>query len=214
MEKQNFLIKVLFSLVICMNISSCTRADIHTSFIKSIDRQEDFSINNIDTINQSDRTIVLIKTNNHFVNELLERDKKNTISSEKYYLAVISYDIKQATSDFVSIVKSVYVEEEGTAKGYSAWDESLIFYKYNNNIYEIKYQVGEHTIREKVLQAVNNGEIDSSCLDEYIVKPERQSYFFKNGTLYLHDPISFPVCQIDLEIDLKKDNITFLEVHF
>jgi hypothetical protein len=205
--------KVFFLLIVCMNISSCTRADIHTSFIESIRIYESISINSIDTIRNNDIVFYLPNTNSKLLQSVLYNDMKNSVENTDYSGAEITYEIKQASPLFFSLVKSVYIETANSPKGYFSWDECLNFYKYKDGIFEIKYYSNEQEVNEKVNLSIKRGYIEEPCLREDWVSIEEQEYFFQNGRIYLHNPISFPTCWIDLEMNLNTGNINFNEIH-
>lgn len=214
MGQVKYLYKIISYLLVFVNVSSCTRANIHSNFTRDIKKQNKFIINNIDTIKKNNRTIIYLNTDNGFVNEVLNNDKKYVLENKKYFSAEIQYEIKQVSTNFISIVKSVYVEDTNSPKGYFSWDECLNFYNYKDGIYKVNFHIYEQELNAKLIEAVKKGEIEDICLNESRKSIEHQDFFIQNGKIYIHYPIEFPACWLDIEVILDKEKIVYFEEIF
>jgi hypothetical protein len=202
--------KIAFFLIISISIYACLRADIRKSFVINLKWNDSVSIYGIDTLRDSGVIFYLPNTDNKLLNIILDRDVKNSLEQVEYNGGEIRYEIMQCSDIFVSVIKYVYIEDEGSPRGFFVWEECLNYFMYYNDIYKIKYNFNKEYDSE-INKLLSTGEIDLDCEKMGLKEKANICFYFYEGVLYLHNPINSPFCQINFSIPFDIQKISFIK---
>ncbi|MGI8600075.1 MAG: hypothetical protein ACR2KB_12555 [Chitinophagaceae bacterium] len=197
------------NLLICLSITSCAQSSIKLSFLEEIKYPDKINVLRIDTLQSDNIVFYLPITNNQFANKILLNDKKLSLNNPDYLKGTIQYKVKQVSNNFISVVKDIYIEDDTSPKGYFSWKECLNFFRYYEKIYEIEYILDENEIYAKLIEAVNNGKLEKECLEEDRYPIKDMFFYFSEGKLYVQNPIIFPICWLDVKVDINENNLKF-----
>ncbi|HUH73167.1 MAG TPA: hypothetical protein VLZ75_02050 [Chitinophagales bacterium] len=151
------------------------------------------------------------KVQQKFWANIINTDIENTVRDKTMQEAEVTYEVMQCSGNFFSYLKSIYLKDSMSPNGYFSWDICLNYYLENEKLYKIYFTFDKIEIDSFIHASIKQGIIEEFCLMESQVSAESQSYFFKKGKLYFHNPISYPVCWIDLNMSFSIENLSFKE---
>lgn len=194
-------------IVFCVTtLSSCAQSNIQEKFKEELAIRNNIAVKRIDTITQKMKICVPI-TDNSFAQRIFDIDKSESLRDPKNINGIITYKIMTLSDNFISVVKTVYVEDSGSPRGFYIWDNCLNFFSYGNAIYSIEYKISD--IGQILQEAVKKKDLDVSCLKEEVKNLPDQNFYFKSKSLYVHNPINSPFCDVDIEMPLKLEFVNF-----
>ncbi|MDI9320072.1 MAG: hypothetical protein QM530_06295 [Phycisphaerales bacterium] len=197
----------LFGLVFGIALNSCAQPKINKEFMKDILSKNKLLINSIDTV-KGKMTIFLPLTKNDAINRIFEMDKVKSLNDPDKLDAIISYKVMTLTSNFISAVKTVYIEDASSPRGFFAWDEKFNYYLFEGSVYNVKYNLVED-IRPFLNDAIEQNILDADCANVELKTSNDLNYYFYETKLYLHNPITTSFCDVDIPIKYSSDAVTF-----
>lgn len=200
----------IFFLSTTLCYSSCAQKDIFTAFTLEVNA-EGYVDNRftIDTIIENNIKYYVPKLNSKRFERLLFLDISNSRNDSSLIGAEVTYDIVHYSENFMSVIKNVYIKNDGSAKGYYSNDYGINMFIYNNKTYKVNISFDNQEISSALKAAANFNIIDSECLRENIKSVEYMQYCFKDGKLLIINPIEFPVCWNNIPIPFTTKNIEF-----
>ena len=206
--KRNLILLYLLS----MFFSCSAKEGIYPYFINQLKEKVKVDVTCFDTVTRQNITFVYPKIQQPMFDILLKVDIEHDMHDSNYELSVITYSLKQVSADFVSVLKSVYIANDGSAAGYSQWDEGLILLRKDSDIYKIDLVFDQQTIDNAIEDAVRNQKIEEQCLKEDVAAIEYMSYYFEDGKLFIHNPVSYPTCWFDASLMFDSGNVIFIPI--
>lgn len=212
MKKMKKLTIYIISAISCIHLQACAKGDIKQEFQNELNKPNTFNFTAVDSIAKGSMIFIVPNSMNNLLSKVINSDIDKTATDNDYDNAAVTYNVMKSTNDLVSIVKSVYKEDDGAPRGFFAWDECLNYFQFSNKLNIVNYHFdSEYSVQIKHLQEI--GKLDLGCENAGFKETADLSFFILDTNLFLHNPIASPFCDIDLKLNADTKKISFTMIN-
>lgn len=175
-----------------ISLNACGKGDIKQEFQKEITASNSFHFTTTDSIIKGSIVFIVPGSMNKLLSNIINSDIDQTVTDNDYGNSVITYKIMKSTNYLVSVVKSVYKEDDGAPRGFFLWDECLNYFQFYDKLYVINYGFDDdYSLQIRHLQ--EGGILDSGCEDAGLKEKTDLSFYLRDTSLFLLNPIASPL---------------------
>lgn len=205
-DNQNLIRPIILGLLFLISFESCAQDNTSQKFQEHFKLpNKNLSVKGIDTFKGIMRIYTPI-TENDTINRVFLLDRMKNLEDSNKLDATISYEIKTLTSNFISAMKVIYVEDSGSPRGFFIWNEGINYYIYDGVIYSVEYEY-KGDVKLLLNEAIMKNSMDNDCLKSEIKNKADFTYFIKEQTVYIANPLESPFC--DVEIPIYNNAVSF-----
>lgn len=158
----------------------------------------------VDTVLRGSVKFIIPKTNSIFLNKVLLIEQEMIIKNKNYVNAIITYQVKQFSNEFVSIIRNVYQKDDMSPRGFFMWDVCKNYLKVGAKIYFVFFD-----LKSNFRNSIKTNMDILECKDVEIITSFDDNIYINKGNLYIHNPYDSPFCNIDFGIKYSNVIVNF-----
>ena len=199
----------LILLLILFHLNACGNKDMKKYFVKEVEKNSTFTLGSVDSLTKDSIIFILPQLTRGLLKSVIDSDIDKTTKNNIYANSIVTYNIMKSTDNLISVIKSIYMEDEGSPRGFFAWDECLNYYQFSNQILKINYEFDtDFSAQLNYLKEI--GKLDIDCIGVELKEKDDLLFYIRDSNIFLHNPISSPFCNVDVRLTIDTSKIYFL----